>query len=660
MSLLSRIFSFGKAGGKVAGTAKVGSKTLKNLTRKRAIAAKKAKKAKGDFDSKSKGGILGKLGLVGGLAGGAGALGSLLGGLGGDAGADGVTEDTTAAIKAVEDRKKIEELEKRVKTLEAQIGGFDTSRSLDVLEEKRESKYESIGDTIGLPSSSKKSEDNKKRKALLGDLITGAVALAVLNRDTISEMFTFFGDEEGEGDGSEESTEVVDNIPLDRLAAAGLRSIDFLKQGFTGLGELANKKAAKEAAEEAMQISSRVAAGEAAEAAAKEAAERAAREAATKRFLGINEWLAEPTGSLGSRVRAIQARKIGAEVAERVAKEAALGALDPRNAPGAFNAGSGVTKAFARIAAGIDASPKPFVVSDAPVMRGPPLAAGAPTVGPFYDGRPLGFPSRLSGVGARLGDNLKALRAAVKPAAPLSSLKKAISEIQIKKIRSAVAENTRKLVAKGLPLVGEVAGGYFVGEKLFKGDLIGATMELGSLFAPSAAGIPLDAVILQRDIYNAVFDNKHDSDAIKTPELWKERNKFILEEIWKALSEKNRTAKSKLAKQYRLTVDGSANVGGIMHTPDDIGPDAALYKESRENIARFLDSYKKAPTISVNPYRPLTDAGISQDVKDKPQVIVVPAPAAPTPPAASTGSRGRRERRAEQSLNSTHPTTYSE
>ena len=72
------------------------------------------------------------------------------------------------------------------------------------------------------------------------------------------------------------------------------------------------------------------------------------------------------------------------------------------------------------------------------------------------------------------------------------------------KISSSIAKHIGTGAAKALPFVGELFNMYFATEKMIKGDMTGAMMELGG--AIPFAGVGMDVASLVRDVYKDVYD----------------------------------------------------------------------------------------------------------------------------------------------------------
>ena len=72
------------------------------------------------------------------------------------------------------------------------------------------------------------------------------------------------------------------------------------------------------------------------------------------------------------------------------------------------------------------------------------------------------------------------------------------------KISSSITKHIGTGAAKALPFVGELFNMYFATEKMIKGDMTGAMMELGG--AIPFAGVGMDVASLVRDVYKDVYD----------------------------------------------------------------------------------------------------------------------------------------------------------
>lgn len=637
-----------------ATAAKKGRGVLKGIARS---AAKKSSRAKNKADfNTEKSGILGKLTAVAGGAAGGGILGSLFGGSGdGGSAATGVTEDTAAAIKAVEDKKRIEELEKRVKTLEAQIGGFDTSRNLDVLEAKRESKSGALGSSIKTPAAARRSGGGG-RSSLLKDLIAGAVALAVLNREAIADALGFADEEERETGVTDPSI----NRPFTQRLRLGLgdkfeAASDFLKR--TGRSVLDAGKGLAIPSPTVDTTAPKVPTAPVPDAAPKVTGtlvpDAAPKVPATPPRLNLPRVVSnldlplqrivtapDITWDLGKAGTVKWNSALGrfrAPDGKIVPAKAIVDAIRTgRATPSKPVAGLAdeVTKALDRALQ--PATPKLVT----PGGFGAPKADPAPTLlGSAPDGRIIAAkPGTLSPDTAGLLPNVD-IDSPPKPLVP------DLSEAEKKSLRKSITKGAKVVALKAIPAIGAAAGTYFTVEKLVVGDYVGAAGEGISLFLPSVSGTAVDVTGAIRDVYNGQYgtpDLKYpfDVDPYKNPIIFGKRLIFIKREFESAI----KTA----IKNDRM---------GVVTTGRNFGADMGI--GGKDYGTTGVGIHESYVPISAPPYRTLTDAGISQDVKEKPQVIVVPAPAADTTATtASIGSMGHREIRAEQGLNSTHSTTY--
>ena len=74
------------------------------------------------------------------------------------------------------------------------------------------------------------------------------------------------------------------------------------------------------------------------------------------------------------------------------------------------------------------------------------------------------------------------------------------------KIAKAIPKYVGNVAAKAVPLLGAFMGAGFAIEKLFKGDFVGAGMELGGVLLPGPSGLLIDLPTAARDVYMDVHD----------------------------------------------------------------------------------------------------------------------------------------------------------
>tara|TARA_B100000963_G_scaffold353764_1_gene369052 strand:- start:363 stop:2288 length:1926 start_codon:yes stop_codon:yes gene_type:complete len=86
-----------------------------------------------------------------------------------------------------------------------------------------------------------------------------------------------------------------------------------------------------------------------------------------------------------------------------------------------------------------------------------------------------------------------------------------------KKLATAVASATARFSAKMLPFFGAAFGIFETGRRLVGGDLVGAGLEFGGVFAPSATGLPVDASLAARDVYKQMFGSQYEADLKNNP-----------------------------------------------------------------------------------------------------------------------------------------------
>ena len=86
-----------------------------------------------------------------------------------------------------------------------------------------------------------------------------------------------------------------------------------------------------------------------------------------------------------------------------------------------------------------------------------------------------------------------------------------------KKLATAIATATARFSAKMLPFFGAAFGIFETGRRMVGGDFVGAGLEFGGVFAPSATGLPVDATLAARDVYKQMFGTQYESDLKNNP-----------------------------------------------------------------------------------------------------------------------------------------------
>ena len=97
-----------------------------------------------------------------------------------------------------------------------------------------------------------------------------------------------------------------------------------------------------------------------------------------------------------------------------------------------------------------------------------------------------------------------------------NKLPKKIS-LDSKKLATAIATATARFSAKMLPFFGAAFGIFETGRRMVGGDFVGAGLEFGGVFAPSATGLPVDATLAARDVYKQMFGTQYESDLKNNP-----------------------------------------------------------------------------------------------------------------------------------------------
>jgi len=88
-----------------------------------------------------------------------------------------------------------------------------------------------------------------------------------------------------------------------------------------------------------------------------------------------------------------------------------------------------------------------------------------------------------------------------------------------KKLAKSIATATARFSTKMLPFIGAGFGIFEVMRRGVTGDLSGAALELGGVFAPSVAGAPIDASLVAKDVYKDMFGSDYAIDVVKNPSL---------------------------------------------------------------------------------------------------------------------------------------------
>ena len=139
---------------------------------------------------------------------------------------------------------------------------------------------------------------------------------------------------------------------------------------------------------------------------------------------------------------------------------------------------------------------------------------------------------------------------------------------------------------KMLPGIGIAAGLIFSASRLLAGDKVGAAMELGGTFAPSVTGLPIDAAIMARDIYEDQFGVYPEQE--QDSELRKERMRTIA----KFLSDKLRKKKAMIgASPPALTAEKRA----------ELIQKRSVFNYAATDLPSFAEYEKSAPLLRVNP-----------------------------------------------------------
>ena len=97
-----------------------------------------------------------------------------------------------------------------------------------------------------------------------------------------------------------------------------------------------------------------------------------------------------------------------------------------------------------------------------------------------------------------------------------NKLPKKIS-LDSKKLATAIATATARFSAKMLPFFVAAFGIFETGRRMVGGDFVGAGLEFGGVFAPSATGLPVDATLAARDVYKQMFGTQYESDLKNNP-----------------------------------------------------------------------------------------------------------------------------------------------
>lgn len=147
--------------------------------------------------------------------------------------------------------------------------------------------------------------------------------------------------------------------------------------------------------------------------------------------------------------------------------------------------------------------------------------------------------------------------------ADLKSRKAAIPKIALdsKKLGKEVAKATARFGTKMVPLLGAGFGIFEAGRRLLQGDLVGAGLETGGIFAPSVTGIPIDATLMGRDVYKGMFGTQYESDLAKDPATANARMAQIKDAIMKAIAPEQTAADGSEIKPYQ---------DAIMRTPPTV------------------------------------------------------------------------------------------
>jgi hypothetical protein len=122
--------------------------------------------------------------------------------------------------------------------------------------------------------------------------------------------------------------------------------------------------------------------------------------------------------------------------------------------------------------------------------------------------------------------------------ADLKSRKAIIPKIALdsKKLGKEVVKATARFSTKMVPLLGAGFGIFEAGRRLLQGDLVGAGLEAGGILAPSATGIPIDATLMGRDVYQGMFGTQYEADLAANPTVANARMAQIKDAIMKAIT----------------------------------------------------------------------------------------------------------------------------
>ena len=117
--------------------------------------------------------------------------------------------------------------------------------------------------------------------------------------------------------------------------------------------------------------------------------------------------------------------------------------------------------------------------------------------------------------------------------ADLKSRKAIIPKIAMdsKKLAKEITVATARLGVKMVPLLGAGFGIWEAGRRLLQGDVVGAGLEVGGAFLPSATGLPVDASLVGRDVYKGMFGTHFEADLATDPALAKARMAQIKDAI---------------------------------------------------------------------------------------------------------------------------------
>jgi hypothetical protein len=168
---------------------------------------------------------------------------------------------------------------------------------------------------------------------------------------------------------------------------------------------------------------------------------------------------------------------------------------------------------------------------------------------------------------------------------------KSASKSVVKKLTKAgmaksLANSGGMLAIKMLPGIGIAAGLIFSASRLLAGDKVGAGVEFAGAFAPSLAGLPIDAGLMARDIYEDQFGIYPEQE--QDSELRRERMLTIAT----FLSDKLRKQKALIgASPPALTAEKRA----------ELIQKRSVFNYAATDLPSFAEYERSAPLLRVNP-----------------------------------------------------------